>query len=132
MLENTPNQTKTTPLGVVMKSCEPMMIKYSVCFSTAIEKNLWFLVIKIRLNNDYFTLAGVYHSPNHSHVEFINFLKNWLNKNLLNISHTFLIFGDFNINWSSNLGYCNRLKSVIDDFGLKYVVCLQLAVVLLI
>ena len=37
-------------------------IKYSVCFNTAIEKNLWFLVIKIRLNNDYFTLAGVYHS----------------------------------------------------------------------
>ena len=34
-------------------------IKYSVCFNTAIEKNLWFLVIKIRLNNNYFTLAGV-------------------------------------------------------------------------
>ena len=97
-------------------------IKYSVCFNTAIEKNLWFLVIKIRLNNDYFTLAGVYHSPNHSHIEFINFLENWLNQNLLNISHTFLMFGDFNINWSSNLGYCNRLKSVINDFGLKQMV----------
>ena len=76
----------------------------SVCFNTAIEKNIWCLVIKIRLNNDYFTLAGVYHSPNHSHIEFINFLRNWLNKNLLNISHIFLMFGDFNIYWSSNLG----------------------------
>ena len=49
-------------------------------------------------------------------------MKNWLNQNLLNISHTFLIFGDFNINWSSNLGYCNRLKSVINDFELKQMV----------
>ena len=99
-------------------------IKYRVCCNTDIEKNLWFLVIKIRLNNDYFILAGVYHSPNHSHIEFINFLENWLNQTLLNISHIFLMFGDFNINQSSNLlyYYCNRLKSVINDFGLKQMV----------
>lgn len=97
-------------------------IQHNVLLKHVICMNVWFLVLKFKINNEFVTVAGLYHSSNQPHRAFLDFIENWLDNNLINVSHTFLMIGDFNIDWKSDLTYSLRLKAMSQDFALKQLV----------
>lgn len=98
-------------------------IEYKYISSHCIDKNVWFLVVKVKINHEYYTIAGIYHSPSASHSLFLNFLENWMEQNMLNTEGTLLVLGDFNVNWlSDDYTYTKRLKTCCIDYGLKQIV----------
>lgn len=97
-------------------------VSFKKTFMHVIDKNLWLLVIKLKINGIKYTVAGLYHSPSGSHSVFLDFFENWLDQNLMNSDDTILIMGDFNINWQSDNTYTNRLKRYCNDYGLRQIV----------
>lgn len=95
-------------------------IQFRVVSNICYKRN-WFLALKI-LNGFKKGIYGLlYHSPNDSDSDFLEFLENiWL-ENVVESNVDNLIAGDFNINWL-NYKDSERLRSVMQGFGLKQIV----------
>lgn len=85
------------------------------------QKNYWFLVVKITLNNKIYMLGNLYHSPSASDSDFLNFFEQWC-EGLTDSNCNIIIMGDFNINWLASSTYSNKLKKIVSDAGLYQMV----------
>lgn len=84
------------------------------------ELNCWFLGIKIIINCKPYIIITVYHSPNSSHMEFINKFENIMESSNFGNS-TIIVVGDFNINVALNNFYKDKLIQSVNRIGLYQV-----------
>lgn len=81
-------------------------ISYTVISNINIERN-WFLAVKITKGYEPGIFGLVYHSPNGNVGLFLKSFEEWCD-NVIDMTKTNTIIGDFNINWSGN--HANREK----------------------
>lgn len=105
--------------GGVIMYCHDS-IHFRVVSNICFERN-WFLALKVENGFKRGMYGLVYHSPNDSDSNFLEFLENtWLESVVESNVDNFIV-GDFNINWL-NCKDSERLRSVMHGFGLKQVV----------
>lgn len=85
------------------------------------QKNAWFISAKITGCLKKGVYGVLYHSPNSSDCDFLQFFDN-LCENVLKDSDLNIIGGDFNINMNKNYTYSKQLKDIITINGLKQLV----------
>lgn len=87
----------------------------------AIDKNTWLLAIKIIKGFRNGVYVVVYHSPNASHSDFIEYFENWCD-NMLDEKDDVIITGDFNIDVAKHSFYSKKLSQAINNLGMKQIV----------
>jgi exonuclease III len=93
-------------------------IKSEVIFNKSYGKNLWCLSVHVKccaLDGIYTT---VYHSPNSSHAELMNYFENVI-ENCYDAAKLNIFVGDFNIDMSRNSTYSDKLKQIIQFHGMN-------------
>lgn len=65
--------------------------------------NMWLLIIEVVLISNKKEIFGcLYHSPNSSDSQFLDFFEELLSEKLEQYRNHITITGDFNINWASD------------------------------
>jgi len=95
-------------------------IKFDVNNVNRSEGNWWTIVIKIRNKNYNGILMLVYHSPNGNDADFMYYLEETCNRDML--SGSVIIMGDFNIDMKIKNYYQNKLVRTMYLAGLKQLV----------
>lgn len=96
-------------------------IKAEIVLNKVYEKNLWCLSIHCKCREINGIYTAIYHSPNSSDAEFVQYftdmLENNFESNKLNV-----FIGDFNINMNKRYTYSDKLSQVLDLYGLKQLI----------
>ena len=80
-----------------------------------LQKNYWFIVLRISIFEKIYLIGNVYRSPSGSCSEFLTFFNNWCEN--FEDRYPVIIMGDFNINWLVNSTYSSKLKKIANDSG---------------
>lgn len=96
-------------------------VKHELLKKFSVDKNMWCIVIKCKIQIKSYILIGIYHSPSASTAEFLNSLESEIEECSSNTIDT-IIIGDFNIDMSSNTFYQKRLSQIITENGLKQLI----------
>jgi hypothetical protein len=95
-------------------------IKYEVITINTCERNWWTITVKISDKNYKGILMLIYHSPSSSDSNFLDFLDEACNSDIL--SGNVIVMGDFNIDMKLD-NYCqNKLIRIMNSVGLKQLV----------
>ncbi|XP_037822581.1 serine protease/ABC transporter B family protein tagA-like [Lucilia sericata] len=81
------------------------------------DSKYWILLCKAELHNTNIVIGAVYGSPSCSEAEFCIIFND-----ILDINCDIIISGDFNIDWSQNNFYKNKIENIINDNGLNQIV----------
>lgn len=81
---------------------------------SVVERNAWFLAIKIKWYDLCVIVACVYHSPNSCHNTFIHKIDEWL-QSVNEKNEKIILIGDMNINWYANTSNKKKLHDCIYD-----------------
>lgn len=95
-------------------------IIFEIINNVAIDRNVWFITIKVKCTGIKGTYSVLYHSPSSSHANFLNYFEELLAENG-NSDMTNVIIGDFNIDLERSQ-YGGRLLRVLrlcESFALK-------------
>lgn len=85
-----------------------------------IESKIWITAYMVKRNNNEFIVTAIYRSPSSAEVEFLESFEEILD-DISEMNCDIVIAGDFNIDWSKESFYKNKLKCLLDDNGLKQV-----------
>jgi hypothetical protein len=96
-------------------------IKTEIIMNRVYEKNLWCLSIHCKCREINGIYTAIYHSPNSSHADFLHYFTDLL-ENVLEPSKLNVFIGDFNINMNNRTTYSDKLKQVIELYGLKQLI----------
>lgn len=102
--------------GVLMYIKENVILLETVKYTYL--KNFWLLSVKISVNNKHYVLVCIYHSPSSSDADFLRDFEEWC-QGIQDITCPRIIVGDFNIDWTVNNTYKNRLKNLMGDIGIQ-------------
>lgn len=96
-------------------------VRENISFETvsmdAIDRNMWYLTIKVKTRAIRGTYSELYHSPSSSHANFLNYLERYMAESIDNEMRNVLI-GDFNIDLMKS-PYANRLVRLCESYSLK-------------
>lgn len=95
------------------------VVKYKVLLNENLDNEVWMLSVEL-FGKKHLVIHGVYRSQMCSENKFLNYLDNFVNN--LNEQKSNVIVGDFNIDVSSDTFYSGKLKTLINDWGMKQVV----------
>lgn len=96
-------------------------IKCSVLNSVSIKNNVWILSIDVKFEAKPLICTVLYHSPSASDSYFLKEFENWIKDNI-NYDKCNVLAGDFNINIMKKSTYGERLKNILNLYGLKQTV----------
>lgn len=106
--------------GVVMYIRED--VKHRVVKRDVLQKNYWVLVCKLTCKNFSATIVAVYRSPSSGKSLFLDYYEQLCDELVSSGLSNIIVVGDFNIDWSSNDLYSNRLKRDVSDCGMVQLV----------
>lgn len=94
---------------------------FSLIQRNVLPVNTWSLAIKINTYNCSIIICVVYHSPNSSHADFLNYFEE-LMEDIVNHNAKVIIVGDFNIDLLTEYTYSNKIKNLISSIGFNQLV----------
>lgn len=94
-------------------------VKFTILKKYVLETNYWCAFIKVWLKNSVWCVGVVYHSPSSSHEDFIECVENWCEDLMVKYKKSFLLLGDFNLNYLANNTYSNNIKNAFEILGLE-------------
>lgn len=97
---------------------------YSILNRTIIGIDFWWLSLKINSGQNSLILIVFYRAPRYLNLnsEFFSVFQNVID-NIIEFNNMICITGDININWRSNDNDKTRISEIINDFGLKQILC---------
>ena len=103
--------------GGVSIFCENAMVSEKVDEYSYIETNIELCCVKVKFQNNYILLLGVYRPPSASKIDFIEKLESVLNQELFTNAFLVVIAGDMNLNTNDSdcvfvNSYLNSLYSM--------------------
>lgn len=101
--------------GVAMYVQEDIL--FEVIYNANVDHNIWYLSIKVKRGGIKGIYSVLYHSPNSSHANFLNYLEEILTENI-DSAMTNVIIGDFNIDLMKSQ-YSDRLIRLMESYALK-------------
>lgn len=107
----------TGGVAAIIKNC----IKWSDVSHRVLDKNTWILSVKITTGLPGGIYTVLYHSPNSSNNDFIDFLEYW-HEDIVKDQNACVILGDFNIDMKRETAYSRKLKNLINSLGMKQIV----------
>lgn len=96
-------------------------IYFEVMNCIALDLIMWYLSIKVKLNNIDFIVAAIYRSPSYSPKLFIDKIQEILETDF-DFSSNIIFMGDFNINLFKDDTYSKLLISTFDSYLMKQIV----------
>lgn len=97
-------------------------IKFNHMKRYVYELNYWCVVVNVTLGGNRWLVGGMYHSPNASHVTFLEKLEEWCD-DYFGISNRCIFVGDVNINYlDQNNFYTRKVKELIMRYGISQVI----------
>lgn len=93
-------------------------LKFEVIYHKVFERNMWALAVKIKNKQIDGIYSALYHSPNSSHTDFLNYLEEMLIETI-DVSKLNIVMGDFNINANESSNESNRLIRTCETYSLK-------------
>lgn len=81
----------------------------------------WILVCKATCQDNQMIIAAIYRSPSYGESEFCKNFEEVLEE-ISDYNCNILITGDFNIDWSKNSQYKNKMECTLNDNGLRQLV----------
>lgn len=94
-------------------------LKFVVDKTYVMQMNYWCIFIKVIIESKYNCIGVLYHSPSSSDLVFLEFVENLCDEYLIKQKCPVILAGDFNINFLNDSTYSNRLKSCLNNYGLK-------------
>jgi hypothetical protein len=85
-----------------------------------LERNTWYLTLKVKLVKKVIKICAVYHSPSSSHSDFLVNFSDWL-ESISERSIDTVIAADLNINMNKVSYYSQRLSNLIAQSDLKVI-----------
>lgn len=92
-------------------------LQYTVTINESIYMNMWISGIQFSIKKHKYNILNLYHSPSSRDAEFLEKLEEILEQYVTKPG-TFILVGDFNINVAKNTHYSNKIKSIIENYGL--------------
>jgi hypothetical protein len=96
-------------------------IKSEIIFNKSYELNLWCLSVLVKNGALKGIYTAIYHSPNSSHADFINYFEDLID-NSYDATTLNIFIGDFNIDMSRSFTYSDKLNQIIRSHGMKQLI----------
>lgn len=96
--------------------------QYEILNNVAIDKDIWWLVVKCVMNEHAYVVVVTYRSPSRTARVFCEYFEQWMD-DLVEYNGNIVVMGDFNVNWNNNNDtYKKVIEQVINDNGCKQMV----------
>lgn len=93
-------------------------IDFNIIYNASVNRNIWCIIIKLKKVDKKFQIGVLYHSPNTSDADFLDYLTEILLNKYDKSNHN-IVVGDFNINMNYTSTYSTKLSEIFSVMGMS-------------